>query len=162
MKRRLILARALINEPSVLILDEPTTGLDPHVRHTIWEKLRELRRRNKTVVLSTHYMEEAEKICDRLLIMDKGRILTSGSPKDLIARFVQKFVLEVHNVNASPLVPDLQGIVGEVHGESHYYFAPSPDMLSPIMGRYENHESLLRPSNLEDVFLRLTGLERLE
>jgi lipooligosaccharide transport system ATP-binding protein len=162
MKRRLIIARALINNPGVLVLDEPTTGLDPHVRHVIWDRLRELRRQGITIVLSSHYMEEAEKLCDRLIIMDHGDILTSGRPTDLIERYVQKFALEVHDVNGRPPVPVLPPVTTEVHGVSHYYFAPNPELLSRIMRQYEGHDALLRPSNLEDVFLRLTGRERME
>jgi lipooligosaccharide transport system ATP-binding protein len=162
MKRRLIIARALINNPAVLVLDEPTTGLDPHVRHVIWDRLRELRRQGITIVLSSHYMEEAEKLCDRLIIMDHGDILTSGRPLDLIERYVQKFALEVHDVNGRPPVAVVPPVTTEVHGVSHYYFAPNPEILSRIMRLYEGHDALLRPSNLEDVFLRLTGRERME
>jgi lipooligosaccharide transport system ATP-binding protein len=162
MKRRLVLARALINNPQVLILDEPTTGLDPQVRHSMWERLRELRRRNTTVVVSTHYMEEAEQLCDRLLIMDRGIILAEGGPRELIERYINRFVLEVHEVGKLPLVETVPPVEAEVHGVTHYYFAPSPELLSQVMTEYDGHHSLLRPSNLEDVFLRLTGRERLE
>jgi lipooligosaccharide transport system ATP-binding protein len=100
MRRRLIVARALINNPRMLILDEPTTGLDPHARHDLWDRLEELRQRRITILLSTHYMEEAEKLCDRLIIMDHGKILTSGQPRELIEKSVSKFVLEIQGVDS--------------------------------------------------------------
>jgi len=162
MKRRLVLARALMNNPSVLALDEPTTGLDPQVRHAMWERLRELRRRNTTVVVSTHYMEEAEKLCDRLQIMDHGKILTTGTPAELITRYALNYVLEVHDVDGRPLARTHDQVNGEIHGATHYYFAKAPESLSAVMKEYSGHHSLLRPANLEDVFLRLTGRERIE
>lgn len=162
MKRRLVLARSLMNNPSVLVLDEPTTGLDPQVRHAMWERLRELRRRNTTVVVSTHYMEEAEKLCDRLQIMDHGKILATGTPAELITRYAFNYVLEVHDVDGRPLVQTQDQVSGEIHGVTHYYFASAPESLSAVMKQYPGHQSLLRPANLEDVFLRLTGRERIE
>ncbi|MDA2934810.1 ATP-binding cassette domain-containing protein [Acidobacteria bacterium AH-259-D05] len=157
MKRRLIVARALINNPRVLVLDEPTTGLDPHVRHDLWDRLRELRSRNITILLSTHYMEEAEKLCDRLIIIDQAKILAMGKPAELIERNVSKFVLEIHEADGlKPLTPRGE-VITEVHGATHYYFAPTPELLTPLMGQFASHKSLLRPSNLEDVFLKLTG-----
>lgn len=161
MKRRLMIARALLNKPSILILDEPTTGLDPHVRLAIWEKLRELRTAGLTILLSTHYMEEAEKLCDRLVIIDHGNILVSGKPRDLIAHHASHFVLEVRGCNGHPLVQPRNGMIAEKRGSSHYYFAPSSEQLSPLIKDYEGCETFLRPSNLEDVFLRLTDRERL-
>ena len=162
MKRRLIVARALVNDPRLLILDEPTTGLDPHARHDLWDRLRELRRRRITIVLSTHYMEEAEQLCDRLIIMDRGKILTAGRPKDLIEKNALKFVLVIHEVDGRRLPSTHPAVLAESHGSTHYYFAPDPELLAPLIKLYEGYETLLRPSNLEDVFLRLTGRGRSE
>ncbi|MFN7946395.1 MAG: ATP-binding cassette domain-containing protein [Blastocatellia bacterium] len=163
MKRRLMIARGLINQPQILVLDEPTTGLDPHVRHAIWEKLRELRGQGLTILLSTHYMDEAEKLCDRLLIINHGRILVSGTPRELIARYALHFALEARGCNGQPLQPLVQmdNIIAEQRGSTHFYFAPSAEHLAPLIKAYENCETFLRPSNLEDVFLRLTGDESL-
>ncbi len=162
MKRRAMIARALLNEPSVLVLDEPTTGLDPHVRHSLWEKLRELRGEGLTILLSTHYMDEAEKLCDRLLVIDHGRILVSGSPRELIAEHALQFALEVRGCNGRSLVSGYGArVIAEQRGSTHFYFAASPDILSSLMRSYDDCETHLRPSNLEDVFLRLTGSEGL-
>lgn len=161
MKRRLMIARALLNDPQILILDEPTTGLDPHVRLAIWEKLRELRNRGLTVLLSTHYMDEAEKLCDRLVIVDKGQILVSGSPRELISQHALHFALEARGCNGRPLLNGLDQIISEERGSTHFYFAATADQLAPLLHQYEDYETFLRPSNLEDVFLRLTDRERL-
>jgi lipooligosaccharide transport system ATP-binding protein len=164
MKRRLMIARGLINQPRILALDEPTTGLDPHVRHAIWEKLRELRVQGLTVLLSTHYMDEAEKLCDRLLIINHGRILVSGTPRELIARHALHFALEARGCNGRQLqrIPPAGNIIAEQRGSTHFYFAPSAEHLSPLIRAYDDCETFLRPSNLEDVFLRLTGGEGLD
>lgn len=161
MKRRLMIARALLNQPQILILDEPTTGLDPHVRLAIWEKLRELRQQGLTIILSTHYMDEAEKLCDRLVIVDRGRILVSGTPRELIRRHAQHFTLEARGCNGRPLQTDLPQVLAERRGSTHFYFADSAEQLAPLMSEYEDCEALLRPSNLEDVFLLLTDRDRL-
>ncbi len=161
MKRRLMIARALVNQPQILVLDEPTTGLDPHVRLAIWEKLRELRNRGLTILLSTHYMDEAEKLCDRLVIVDKGQILVRGTPRELIEQHAKHSVLEVRGCNGRPLKSDLAGILAEQRGSTHFYFAASADQLAPLLSEYEDCETFLRPSNLEDVFLRLTDRDRL-
>ncbi len=161
MKRRLMIARALINNPPILILDEPTTGLDPHVRLAIWDKLRELRGQGLTILLSTHYMDEAEKLCDRLVIIDHGQILVSGSPRELIVRHAMNFALEARGCNGKPLLSDLPQIIAERRGSTHFYFASSAEQLAPLMHDYEDYETYLRPSNLEDVFLRLTDRDRL-
>jgi len=163
MKRRLMIARALVNRPAILVLDEPTTGLDPHVRHAIWEKLRELRAGGLTILLSTHYMDEAEKLCDRLLIIDHGRILVGGTPRELIARYALQFALEARGCNGHPLrtPPGVAEIIAERRGSTHYYFAPTAEQLAPLLSAYEGCETHLRPSNLEDVFLRLTDTDRL-
>jgi len=161
MKRRLMIARALINNPQILILDEPTTGLDPHVRLAIWDKLRELREQGLTILLSTHYMDEAEKLCDRLMIIDHGQILVAGSPRELIERHAMHFALEARGCNGRPLRSSLPQIIAERRGSTHFYFAASAENLSPLMREYEDCETYLRPSNLEDVFLRLTDRDRL-
>ena len=161
MKRRLMIARALINNPQILILDEPTTGLDPHVRLAIWDKLRELREQGLTILLSTHYMDEAEKLCDRLMIIDHGQILVAGSPRELIERHALHFALEARGCNGRPLRSSLPQIIAERRGATHFYFAASAENLSPLMREYEDCETYLRPSNLEDVFLRLTDRDRL-
>lgn len=161
MKRRLMIARALLNQPRILILDEPTTGLDPHVRLAIWEKLRELRQQGLTILLSTHYMDEAEKLCDRLMIVDRGQILVSGTPRELIRAHAQHFVLEARGSNGRPLQTGLPQILAERRGSTHFYFAGLAEQLAPLMSQYEGCEVVLRPSNLEDVFLLLTDHERL-
>ncbi|HEX9001395.1 MAG TPA: ATP-binding cassette domain-containing protein [Blastocatellia bacterium] len=161
MKRRLMIARALINQPKILVLDEPTTGLDPHVRLAIWEKLRVLRQQGLTIVLSTHYMDEAEKLCDRLVIVDRGQILVSGTPRELIREHAQHFALEARGCNGRALQTGLSHVVAERRGSTHFYFAASAEELAPLMKAYENDEVVLRPSNLEDVFLLLTDNERL-
>jgi len=157
----LMIARAVLNEPQILILDEPTTGLDPHVRLAIWEKLRELRSRGLTILLSTHYMDEAEKLCDRLVIVDRGQILVSGSPRELISQHALHFALEARGCNGRPLLGGLDQIMAEQRGSTHFYFAATADQLAPLLNQYEDCETFLRPSNLEDVFLRLTDRERL-
>ncbi len=162
MKRRLIVARALINSPKVLVLDEPTTGLDPHVRHDLWDRLRELRRRQITILLSTHYLEEAQQLCDRLIIMDQGKILASGKPQELIQLNVSNFALEIHEMDGQEPVVSHPEVTSETHGATHYYFASSLELLTPLMNQFPHHQSLLRPANLEDVFLKLTGRSRLE
>ncbi|HMV51843.1 MAG TPA: hypothetical protein PKD31_29140 [Blastocatellia bacterium] len=134
---------------------------DPHVRLAIWEKLRELRRQGLTIVLSTHYMDEAEKLCDRLVIVDRGKILVSGTPRELIREHARHFALEARGCNGQPLHTGLPQVLAERRGSTHFYFAPSAEELAPLMKAYENHEVLLRPSNLEDVFLLLTDNERL-
>jgi lipooligosaccharide transport system ATP-binding protein len=159
MKRRLMIARALINEPSLLVLDEPTTGLDPQVRHAIWDQLRTLKSKGITILLSTHYMDEAEKLCDRILIIDHGRILVEGSPRELISRFVMDFALEARGCDGRQLQSHDSRIVSESRGSTHFYFASSAEQLAPLLRSYEHIETHLRPSNLEDVFLRLTGMD---
>jgi len=160
MKRRLMIARALINRPEMLVLDEPTTGLDPQVRHSIWERLRELRGQGMTILLSTHYMDEAEKLCDRLIIIDQGKILVTGTPRELIARYALNFALEARGCDGTALraAPE---VISERRGSTHYYFARSAEELSGLIPAYQECETFLRPSNLEDVFLRLTDSKQL-
>lgn len=165
MKRRLVIARALVNEPRVLILDEPTTGLDPQARHLVWRKLRLLRERGTTIVLTTHYMDEAEQLCDRLIIMDNGRALTEGRPRDLILQHAGREVLELHlpPEESARVVERLTPMLGEsgrieqvedvayAYGidESHYRLVE--EMAS------DPYRVIFRRANLEDVFLTLTG-----
>lgn len=158
MKRKLMIARALLNDPVLLVLDEPTIGLDPHVRNSLWDRLRELRDKGMTILISTHNMTEAEKLCDRLLLLDHGRILVSGSPQKLIAEHALHFTLEVRGANGAGVAPvQSDSLVVQHHGATQYYFARSPELLSPLLQTYSGCETHLRPSNLEDVFLRLTG-----
>jgi lipooligosaccharide transport system ATP-binding protein len=155
MKRRLIIARALLHRPKILLLDEPTTGLDPNVRQEIWEKLEELRRNeNLTIVLSTHYMDEAEKLAQRLIVMAHGKIVVEGFPKQIIEEKVKKFALEIREADFIQL-QSIDGIISRQRGFSHIYFAETLDELTQIMNLYGSQQMILRPSNLEDVFLGL-------
>ena len=157
MKRRLTFARALINKPDLIILDEPTTGLDPQVRHQIWDKLRELRQQGRTLLLTTHYLEEAQRLCDELVIIDHGRILEHGRPRELIADLVEPEVVEIHdNPHAVDVLKSVQGCRIESSGDSVYGYLH--DARSAIDRLHEQGiASLQRPANLEDVFLKLTG-----
>ena len=159
MRRRLVIARALVNDPEMLILDEPTTGLDPQIRHLIWSRLRELKGRGTTVLLTTHYMEEAERLCDRLAIIDHGRILTEDTPRALVAGQVESSVIEVRAGSAT--LPDelaRHARVEAIDGIWHCH-ASDPGAVLSILQRHPELEYLHRPANLEDVFLRLTGHE---
>lgn len=156
MKRRLMIVRALLHRPRLLVLDEPTTGLDPHVRQEIWQRLEEFRRQSRvTILISTHYMEEAEKLCERLLVIDQGRILAQGTPGDLVRERIQAYVLEVRDVDSSPLQPVSTEISAVERGGAHLYFAPTPEALTPLLKSYKGQRLVVRPSNLEDVFLQL-------
>ena len=159
MRRRLVIARALVNEPRLLILDEPTTGLDPQIRHLIWSRLRALAERGTTVLLTTHYMEEAERLCDRVAIVDRGRILAEDAPRALVADRVEPSVVEVRAGDAAP-PPDLarRARVETVDGVWHCHTHDPGAVLESIRDLPEL-EYLHRPANLEDVFLRLTGRE---
>jgi lipooligosaccharide transport system ATP-binding protein len=172
MKRRLTIARALINEPDVVLLDEPTTGLDPQARHVLWERLYRLKQRGVTLVLTTHYMDEAEQLCDRLVVLDKGRIAAEGSPAELIRRFSTREVCELRfpllEGGAGPeryvdaLAPVLeQGAAERVEALPDrllLYAADGEAALAAVTaGGVHPLSSLVRRSSLEDVFLRLTG-----
>jgi len=158
MKRRLLLARAMINQPDLLILDEPTIGLDPQARHHIWERLQTIRSQGRTIVMTTHYLDEAARLCDRLVIMDQGRILDEGSPADLIARHIGMEVVEVDN---SPNVRDCLGsqkIRYEEGGELLQIKTGDPRYISDlILSSCPGTRVISRPATLEDVFLLLTG-----
>lgn len=159
MKRRLTIARALVNEPELIVLDEPTTGLDPQVRHLIWARLRDLKQSGKTLLLTSHYMEEAERLCDELVIIDHGQILAQGSPRELIQTHVEPEVLELHGQSDT-----VRGILHGLHdcrietvGDTLYCYAKD---VKSITHRLEDHPELSflhRPATLEDVFLKITG-----
>jgi lipooligosaccharide transport system ATP-binding protein len=158
MKRRLILARALINNPRLLILDEPTVGLDPQARHLIWDRLRALRSRGNTIVLTTHYMEEAAQLCDRIVIMDQGRILELGRPQDLVQKHAGVDIVEADN---KPEVLACLGRLGaryEVTGERIQVFTEKArEVTAALLQECSPIEVVARPAGLEDVFLKLTG-----
>jgi lipooligosaccharide transport system ATP-binding protein len=163
MKRRLTIARALINEPSVLLLDEPTTGLDPQARHLLWERLYRLKQRGVTLVLTTHYMDEAEQLCDRLVVMDKAKIVAEGSPRELIERYSSREVTELRfPVGVQETLGDrLCGIGDRVDLLPDRVLVYSDDgeaVSAAVRARGLVPETVLvRRSSLEDVFLRLTG-----
>ncbi|MGH9254976.1 MAG: ABC transporter ATP-binding protein [Vicinamibacterales bacterium] len=163
MKRRLTIARALINEPDVILLDEPTTGLDPQARHAIWDRLYRLKRKGATLLLTTHYMDEAEQLCDRLVIMDKGEIIAEGSPRQLIERYSTREVLELRlrdevRAGLDRRLDDLAERVEELPDRIQLYTADGEHALEQIHTRGIPLESaLVRRATLEDVFLRLTG-----
>jgi len=163
MKRRLTIARALINDPEIIILDEPTTGLDPQARHTVWQRLRQLRSRGVTIILTTHYLEEAAQLCDRLIIMDHGDILDEGTPSSLVDRHVGAEVLEVGRGVAAK-----DTLLKQFHNQVRGHLVVGDNLvLYPLNGRellsrlqdlpHQFDHYLLRPSTLEDVFLKLTG-----
>jgi lipooligosaccharide transport system ATP-binding protein len=160
MKRRLIIARALLNNPRLLILDEPTTGLDPQVRHLIWDKVRSLKRQGITVLLTTHYMEEAFQICDRILIMDKGSKVMEGQPQQLMKQNIEPFVLEIMNHDHSSVhVPRdlIKQIRRDDTGDVLRFYAHSDESLRRIAQKLKAGDYYLRVSNLEDLFLKATG-----
>lgn len=158
MKRRLVLARAMINNPKLLILDEPTTGLDPQARHLIWEKIKDLSNEGITVVITTHYMEEAAKLCDRLVIMDNGQILVEGTPKKLIRDHVGDHIVEAENTNEVKNCLDAQRIKYDVANNSVEIQTENIQEITNLLIN-QCTESIVtaRPATLEDVFLKLTG-----
>lgn len=159
MKRRLILARALLNEPRVLLLDEPTTGLDPQARHAIWTRVRALRATGVTVLLTTHYMEEAAQLCDRVVIIDEGKILLEGTPEELVRREVGRSVIEIWN-HGPEVVEAMRAIPGRLEevGDRLYIYPEDEDQAERMMEtRFPGQDRLLRRATLEDVFLRRTG-----
>lgn len=160
MKRRLLVARALLNEPSIMILDEPTTGLDPQARHLIWQRLRSLKNKGVTMVLNTHYMEEAQQLCDRLLILDKGSILKEGIPQELVKNEVGEEVVEVRNhQGVKDVLRKLQGLEfnSEVVGDTLYLYCHESKEILTRLATSETLSVLRRLATLEDVFLKLTG-----
>jgi lipooligosaccharide transport system ATP-binding protein len=168
MKRRLLVARALVNEPELLILDEPTTGLDPQARHLVWEKLRSLKREGVTLILTTHYMDEAAQLCDRLVIMHEGRILVQGSPRELVIRETSPQVIEVFepDEDAARGLRDLVELADRVERLADrwlFYTAEGDALLAKVRGLVPDPGAVwLRGATLEDVFLQLTGRGLLE
>ena len=160
MKRRLSLARALINDPALLLLDEPTTGLDPQARHVMWERLQELVRAGKSILLTTHFMDEAERLCDRLIVIDRGEKIAQGSPKALIAEHLERMVVEVYGLfDRARVLTELTPLAQRVEqsGETLFFYANDPTALDAALSKTPQVRSFHRPSNLEDLFLKLTG-----
>jgi lipooligosaccharide transport system ATP-binding protein len=159
MQRRLMLARALVNDPEILILDEPTTGLDPQSRHQVWEKLEQLRARGLSILLTTHYMEEASRLCDRLLIMDRGRVLVEGSPRDLVAAHAGRNVLEIPEPEEEVrrFVRERDLAMDDLGHRLIVYLGDGEELFREITARFCRDSCILRMATLEDVFLRLTG-----
>ena len=161
MKRRLSLARALVNDPRLLLLDEPTTGLDPQARHLMWERLQLLLQQGKSILLTTHFMDEAERLCSRLLVLDHGKKITEGRPRELIAQHLEPDVVEVYGVGAVALAHDaaLRALAArvEVSGETVFFYTQNAQPLLQALGQHGHLRTLHRPANLEDLFLKLTG-----
>lgn len=159
MKRRLTLARALVNDPDVLVLDEPTTGLDPQARHLMWERLRSLLARGKTILLTTHFMEEAERLCHRLCVVESGRKIAEGAPQALIESEIGCDVVEIYGPDPAALRDELAPFVAraEISGETLFCYVDDPAQLTRMLKGRAELRYLHRPANLEDVFLRLTG-----
>jgi len=158
MKRRLILARALVNNPDLLILDEPTIGLDPQARHLIWERLKLLQAQGNTIILTTHYLDEAARLCDRLVIMDNGKILVEGTPVDLVKQYVGNEVVEIEKSDEVLSCLSKNSISFEVIGDSVQVATDSSREIAKILfDQCSPHKVLTRPATLEDVFLKLTG-----
>jgi lipooligosaccharide transport system ATP-binding protein len=164
MKRRLLVARALVNEPDMVVLDEPTTGLDPQARLAVWRSLESLKRRGVTLLLTTHYMEEAARLCDRLVIMDEGSIVAEGEPGSLVRQHVGREVLELHVADACDAEELVASLDGRLEGHDFtedalmLYASDAEKLLEEIdQERYPTESALVRRASLEDVFLRLTG-----
>jgi len=161
MKRRLVIARSLLNSPRLLILDEPTTGLDPQVRHLIWDKIRQLQKQETTVLLTTHYMEEAFQLCDRLLIMHKGRKIMEGKPGDLLDNTIERHVIEVLDTDSINQIHDdvlLSCVRTDKAPNALRYYSDDMDTLKKLADSYlKGGNYLIRQTNLEDVFLKATG-----
>jgi len=167
MKRRLTIARALVNEPELLLLDEPTTGLDPQARHLVWDRLYRLKQQGVTIVLTTHYMDEAEQLCDRLVVMDKAKIVAFGSPRSLIDQYSSREVLELRfPIDSTPALDKLDGLADRIEALPDrvlLYTTDGEATAGAVHSRGLRPEStLVRRSTLEDVFLRLTGRSLIE
>ncbi len=162
MKRRLSIARALINRPELLILDEPSTGLDPQIRQNIWQLLRQLQREGLTIILTTHYMDEAERLCGRIILMDHGHILADRTPEELVRERIEPHVLEVFgtSVKAWKMANPLTGPIRcEQVGETCFYYGADLTSLVKTLDGWPGLRYDYRPANLEDVFLKMTGRE---
>ena len=160
MKRRLSLARALVNDPRLLLLDEPTTGLDPQARHLMWERLQLLLQQGKSILLTTHFMDEAERLCSRLLVLDHGRKIAEGEPRALIAEHLEPDVVEVFGTGAAALLTSpLRAMARRVEqsGETVFFYTQDAKPLLQALSGYPQLRTLHRPANLEDLFLKLTG-----
>ncbi|MDF1481360.1 ATP-binding cassette domain-containing protein [Extensimonas sp. H3M7-6] len=161
MRRRLSLARALVNDPRLLLLDEPTTGLDPQARHLMWERLQLLLQQGKSILLTTHFMDEAERLCTRLLVLDHGRKIAEGAPRALIAEHLEREVVEVYGVGALALAQDaaLRALAARVEtsGETVFFYTADARPLLHALEAWPQLRTLHRPANLEDLFLKLTG-----
>ena len=164
MKRRLTLARALINNPDIIFLDEPTTGLDPQARHLIWERLKQLKAAGKTIVLTTHFMDEAERLADTLIVIDHGRKIAEGSPRELIAEYIEPPVIEVFDELGGQLAAFVEATRTlaervEISGETAFFYCREPRPLLDRLAAAPGLRYVHRASNLEDVFIKLTGRE---
>ena len=160
MKRRLSLARALINDPQLLLLDEPTTGLDPQARHLMWERLQQLLQQGKSILLTTHFMDEAERLCDRLLVLDHGRKIAEGKPRDLIQEHLEPDVVEVFGGDPQHIASSAARSYAkrvEVSGDTVFFYTDTATPLLQALGTTPGLRTLHRPANLEDLFLKLTG-----
>ncbi|HYW58153.1 MAG TPA: ATP-binding cassette domain-containing protein [Polaromonas sp.] len=164
MRRRLSLARALVNDPRLLLLDEPTTGLDPQARHLMWERLQLLLQQGKSILLTTHFMDEAERLCSRLLVLDHGKKIAEGKPRELIAQHLDPDVVEVYGVGALELARSdehaaLRALAArvEVSGETVFFYTQDARPLLEQLSSHHKLRTLHRPANLEDLFLKLTG-----
>ena len=160
MKRRLSLARALVNDPRLLLLDEPTTGLDPQARHLMWERLQLLLQQGKSILLTTHFMDEAERLCSRLLVLDHGRKIAEGTPRALIAQHLEPDVVEVYGQGAVALMESpVRQLAARVEqsGETVFFYTQDARPLLDALAAWPQLRTLHRPANLEDLFLKLTG-----
>ena len=164
MKRRLTLARAMVNDPDIIFLDEPTTGLDPQARHLIWDRLKQLKSAGKTLILTTHFMDEAERLCDTLIVIDHGRKIAEGSPRQLIAEQIEPQVVEVFDESHGQLdifVKKQKHLAERVEtsGETAFFYCRDPRELLARLADADGLRYVHRASNLEDVFIKLTGRE---
>ncbi len=159
MKRRLSLGRALVNDPDLLLLDEPTTGLDPQARHLMWERLQNLLQQGKAILLTTHFMDEAERLCDRLIVLDHGRKIAEGTPRKLIAEHLESDVVEVYGDCAGEAATAHGALAERVEtsGETVFFYLREPKRLLDALAANHDIRYLHRPANLEDLFLKLTG-----
>ena len=159
MKRRLSLARALINDPDLLLLDEPTTGLDPQARHLMWERLKALLQQGKSILLTTHFMDEAERLCDRLVVIDRGRKIAQGTPRGLIAEHLEPDVIEVYGEGAAACASEYGALAQRVEtsGETVFFYLRDAHRLLDAIADRRDIRTLRRPANLEDLFLKLAG-----